>query len=638
MAVTQTALEEEAPSSNGWFQLAVPSDGSRVEIKKIVPHTGKGKPVQCADITKKLKSLKVVHGINIEAINMLLEDVQANILPEGPVEIARSDVEEGREGSLEWCIEALDKTDADALVASDEQLAVLTPADPGSPGKNVYGKQKTPRPVFAPSLQAGKGIRVEENDDGQKHYYSTYPGEVIIESDTIRIDPHLRVSADGMEAHMDILLCSGQRSEPRISEADILTLLAEHDVREGIIKQNIFQALKSASSGFAEKVLVARGKPAQDGVDARLVVDEKLAVGKLLANGEIDFHEKSYPWNVKKGDTIGTLIPPVPAEDGFTISGEVLPGVEAKSAQLNLEGIEHKASGELVASKHGVLLVNGLTISVSERLDIKGSVCHLTGNIHSEQTVIVKGYVEAGYAIDSGGDVVVEDNIEQASVRARGSIIVKSGIRGSESRIISRGNITASFMENATLKALGDITVENSMVSCHTYCNGILHIGNQSTKGTLIGGDTHAVGGVVAANLGSEGCKITDVRVGRSIDYLQQARYHEEERIRLEREIDELKNVFAQRRQNPSPENIVLLKKIKHSFELRKSELAHIEESLERIRTLISESRKATILIKEHVYPGVRINIFDKSHEVTQKQNAGLFFLQEDLIIFRPAA
>ena len=135
--------------------------------------------------------------------------------------------------------------------------------------------------------------------------------------------------------------------------------------------------------------------------------------------------------------------------------------------------------------------MNGRELTVTDSLLIRGDVCHRTGNIHSSQTVIVKGYVEPGFILESQGDVIVEDNVEQSEVRASGCVVIKSGIRGSQSKVVSRGNINAGFVENARLRALGDITVENSLVSCDTYCRGVMHIGRStSKKSTLIGGAT----------------------------------------------------------------------------------------------------------------------------------------------------
>ena len=100
----------------------------------------------------------------------------------------------------------------------------------------------------------------------------------------------------------------------------------------------------------------------------------------------------------------------------------------------------------------GILLVNGINFKVSDNLELDGDVCQKTGNIHSDKTVNVKGYVGAGFVLESKGDAIIQKNVENATVRAVGSVIIKSGVRGMQSKIIAGQNIAASFAENANLE------------------------------------------------------------------------------------------------------------------------------------------------------------------------------------------
>ncbi|MFT5132253.1 MAG: hypothetical protein ACI9SC_000718 [Gammaproteobacteria bacterium] len=644
MAATEATiaaeLKEEAPSSNGWFQLVIPSDGSTVSIKKIVRHTGKGLPVDLRSILKKLKEAKVVHGIDIKSIENLLHVLEANQSPEVPLVIASSDVEEGVDGELRWSMEGIENLGSDFVVAPDMQIAIRRAAVKGKGGKNVLGKAKLPRPVFEPQLNAGFGISVKEDANGEFVYTTEYAGELKYVDDTIFVEIHITVSDDHMKAHMHIPAGKVEGAGRSISEQDILALIASLNVTQGILFENIQSALKKNGDVpcLVKDVLVAQGLVAKDGVNARLVVDEHLSVGKELDDGKIDFYEKSYPWNVKAGEVIGQVIPPQQEEDGFTILGKILSAIPAQGANLVLDGIEEESNGQLKAQRDGVLLANGMNISVADSLVIKGDVCHRIGNIHSGQTVIVKGYVEAGFVVESKGDVIIQDNVEQSLVRSGGNIVVKSGVRGSQSKIISRGNISASFMENASVKALGDITVANSLVSCYSFCRGTMFIGSSnSKKGTLIGGTTYAIKGIVAANMGSEGCKKTVVSVGAKPDVLQKLKKIREDLTKLEHEVTKLEHIYAQHRQSQSKGNSEAVEKIALTFHAKKQELEQLEIEQAKSLAQIEIAKKATVVVHQNVYPGVIIQILDKSYEVKKKENAGLFFLEDELILFRPA-
>ncbi len=641
MAATEAAVAEEIPSSNGWFQLVVPGDGSAARLKKIVRHTGNGKPVEAVDILKKLKEQKVVYGIDVDAIENVLNLVEASQIPEEAVIIACSDVTEGSNGQLQWCIDGIGGKDVELIVAPDMPVAIRRRAIKGKPGRNIFGKSRQARPVFDPQLNAGTGIRVEENADGEFVYVTNYAGELRYEEDTVSVEHHVTVSEDHMQAHMHIPAGRVEGAMQAITEQDILAVIASRNVTQGILTENIQAALKEQGDqpGFIKNVLVAQGKPAIDGVNSRLLVDEHLAIGKLLDNGKIDFHEKSYPWNIKAGEVLGQVLSAQSEENGFTVLGKIICATPAEEARLVLEGIRQEADGSLRSLQDGVLLVNGFNISVTDSLVIKGDVCHRTGNIHSDQTVIVKGYVEPGFVLESKGDLIIEDNVEQSLVRGNGSVVVKSGIRGSQSTVISRGNISASFIENARVKALGDINVENSLVNCYSYCQGTLYVGNANArKSTLIGGSTHAVKGIVAANLGSEGCNKTVVNVGAKPESLRRLKNITEELGKRESILNELEYLYAQKKQNQLQSHDEKLEIIGKTCRTIRQEFELLILEKEKWQARIEASRKATVIIHQHVYPGVCIRILDKSYEVRKKENAGIFFLEDELIIFRPAA
>lgn len=634
---------EEKPavqSSSGWFQLQVPANGSSALIKKIVRHQGDGKAISSSDILKKLKEQNVKHGIDTGAIETLLEQVEANEAPSEPVIIARSEVCEGRDGELDWLIGGITRQDEPVIVAPDVKLAVLKPAVRGSPGKNVFGTLRQPRPVYEPVLRAGEGVRVEEQEDGSFSYLSIFPGLLRFENDTLEVDSGIRISADHMQAHMDIPAGGIHGADVGITLHDILAVLESDGVCQGIKTENIQAVLSSGGKrpALVKDVLVAEGSSAKDGVNAWLDVDDELAVGKINEYGEIDFYEKSYPWNVRAGEVIGRLIPAQPEENGFTVTGRLLKAEPARGINLVLDGLHQDEDGMLRANRDGVLLVSGSAISVTDSLLIEGDVCHRTGNVNSSQTVIVKGYVEPGFSLESKGDVIVEDNVEQSRLRANGDVVVKSGIRGSQTTVITRGSISAGFVENARIKALGDIRIENSLVNCYSYCRGRMDVGSsQSKKSTLIGGTTHVIKGMSANNLGSEGFKKTVIRAGVELEVIQRYRDTDEELDKRKRILDEILLMFRQQKSRSAGSDNKL-SAMANTCRMMRMEIEQVKRERQTLYDLLEDSRKVKVIVHQSVYPGVRIEILDKSFEVRKKENAGMFFLEDDLIIFRPSA
>ena len=629
---------ESMASSNGWFQLAVPADGSCITIKKIVRHQGDGAPVNMGDILKKLKSHKVTCGVDAAAIEELLKSLDANEIPEQASVIARSDVEEGEDGKLDWKIEGLLEETSDVIVVADMSVASMKKARIGKAGRNVFGKKKQARPVFDPQLSPGSGIRTEENQQGEISYITNHAGQLKFQDDTVFVDSHVRISDDQMQVHMHIPAGYIDDVNRSITEEDILAVVAAEDISYGIVLENIRSALSAHGEkrGLSKNVLIGSGLAPIHGENARLLIEDSLAVGKLLENGQIDFHEKSYSWNIKTGEVLGKVLAGQVEKDGFNVFGKIIPANTVEKINLNLEGVEEEADGTLRAHRDGILLVKGQDISIVDSLTVEGNVCHRTGNIRADGTVIVKGYVESGFKIESKGDVIVQENIEQAEVRARGSIVVKSGVRGSQSKLVARGNISAAFMENANVKALGDIKVENSLVSCDIFCWEKLYIGSAKTKkSTLVGGQTWACKGVIAANLGSEGFKKTMLRVGAHPEVLQKIKKLDEELNNIEQEYKELEHKFLQLRQSSADAS--LIQKLGITVKFKKQGVSQLQIEQQGLRAQIQASRKATVVIYQHVYPGVRVRILDKTYDVKKIEKAGTFFLEDELILFRPA-
>lgn len=645
MAATSASLplESSPPEesfANGWFKLAIPTDGSAVFVKKIVRHSGEGKAVTREDILKQLKKEKVIHGINVAAIDKLLALVEADDIPPQAFPIALGNVKQGENGSLSWAADDMPKSEHPVFVSADMHIATRQTAVQGKPGKNVFGKTKQPKPIFDPQLIAGDGIRVHEGENGDFIYESIYAGELKFESDKVYVDPHLNVSEDKLEVHMDIadgMIAGGDR---KINIDDVLNVLKLFNISYGILRENIQASLteeNAQTNRFIEKVLVAKGKPAVHGIDARLVVDEKLSVGKLLPNGKINYYEKSYPWNVKTNDVIGHIVPAQPEVDGTDVKGETIPANPPRIPNVVLEGIEEDEDGLLRACVSGVLLVNELNIKVSDNLVIHGDVCHRTGNIHVEKTVTVNGYVEAGFIVEAGGEIVVADNVEDANLQSRSNILIKSGVRGSHSVVCADGNISLGFAENAKLQAKGNITVKNSLVSCETTSEGILYIGSSGTnKSTILGGVTTAVAGVEAANLGSEGCSKTLIYVGMGPEAIESLKDMVEELRKRKVVIDDLDQAFAQHKKSKKPESVELLKKVTVTRKKMLEEFNAVKERYDVLRAQVDASRKTKVVVHHNIYPGVHIHLLDKVYEVSEKRKGGTFCMEGEHFIYQP--
>ena len=798
----------EVTRTDGSFRIVSSSDGSTAHIEITGRGTGGGKPITREAILERLGSENISHGVDQNAIEELLQRIDADDIPDEPILIAKGDVEHGEDGVVEWCMAGADDQQFCLLVSAGARVAVSKPATQGRPGKNIFGKKTQPRAGIEKPLSVGEGIDIERGEGGELTYLTSRAGVLKFDAGDLSVGPGLVVSEDKIQAHMDIPV--GPTGGQQITRDDILATLAHAGIRHGILADHIAAAFNQANGGarVVEKVLVAQGNapvhgrdgaiewflavdaqepdkravlpgqliairtpatqatpgrniygeilpardgaayglesgsgvarteaagryeyraqwlglvefdqsvltvradlnvseeqmqatlglfpsatslagsevsldhvlttltehginsgidedrissalaaakasgqahidlvvaegiPPRDGAPIQLDVDTELAAGKLLPDGKIDFHERSYPWNVKVGDVLGCVMPARPAEDGKKINGESIPAKPAAVLTLQLDGMERRVDGRLIALRDGVLLAKGLNLKVADSLVINGNVCLETGNIRSHKTVVVNGHVDAGFVVDVQGDTVVQHNVEDATVTATGDVVIKGGIRGTHSNIISKGDITAGFAENASLLAKGDIDVKSAAIGCDMVCGQVVTIGGaRSTKAVLIGGVTKALKGVEVAIAGSNAYPRTVIRVGVGRPFLRRFKKLEKALKAKKTILDELDQACSRLEQQALPKRKKLIKKITRTRTALKNEHDELLVERDAMERRIKEAKKAEVKIHQRVYPGVRIRILNASYRVTEEQRAGVFHLDGEHIIFEP--
>lgn len=492
--------------------------------------------VESSHVLTTLKQLRVRYGFHEDLIRKALELAFAPVAAEQdaaqlePVLVASGKAPiDGQDAQIEWFIDMEDPDERNRVVLPQHCIAIRTPPSQGEPGKNVFDAVLPANPGNDCPLTSGDGV-VTAAVEGRDEYRAQYLGVVAYSSEMLTIPPMLSVSEDGMETTMDLYARSAGQHGSMIEAAHVQEMLDHLGIRYGIqddlIRQTLEQARASATEaleqGVVRSVVVAKGKAPQDGVDAQLTLDQDLTVGRLLPDGRIDFHEQSYPWNVKKGQVIGHLTPPQPAEDGMTARGETVPAVAAKEITLKLTGIEQDNDGTLTSTVDGAFTISGNTLSVADCIVVDGDVDNRTGNVHTQTNVLVKGYVAPGFILEAQGDVMVNENVENAIVRASGNVIVRGGVRGPSSEIYAGGTITVGFVEYGMMQAAGNIEIKESAIEAHLISDSDIRVG--PSPGALIACRCEAVGQLWTVSIGRPSSESTEIQLGLTHEKQQRLR------------------------------------------------------------------------------------------------------------------
>ena len=520
-------------------------------------------------------------------------------------------------------------------------IATVHPATLGKEGKNILGESIPPKEVYQPKLIAGKNVKVEE---GTKHYLTT-DGivEVLKDSKGVyyirgKIYRHgtynIVVSDDEMKAFLTVTPSIGGgkslNADKIIEECKKKGIV--FGLKEDVIREVAIKAEENRET--IRDIVIAEGEESVDGEDGKLEFKVKLATGnrfKVLENGKVDFKEQDLITTVEEGDLIAVVKKPQPGQkDGHTVLGDV---IEAKQGnEVNLEAgnnvrIEDKENEiHFYAEISGQLVKEKNMISIEPLYVIDSDVGAKTGNIGFKGAVLIKGSINDGFKVQATGDVTIQGNVGKAIVQSKENVVVNNGFAGKHKGLIyARKDVTIKFAENGTIKAEGNIFISRAALNCRLISGG--KVVSVKEKGQIIGGMIKAKKGLEAKIIGNELEHKMDIFVG--LDYL------------TEEKLSEIKNKIAKYVQNLKKIDLVVekIKKVNNDPNELPDSLKKIYIDARKKRTLLklaidnlkkkeedylqnlSEIENAEIIVRETIYPGVKIYFGDKLYEIESKKN-----------------
>jgi len=543
----------------------------------------------------------------------------------------------GKYGELEWKLKPQSKQIIERVAFPGQTIASYQCFEEAIPGVDVFGEiipvEQAPENIIA----NGEGISLMVKDKTLYRYVANYLGIIHI-NEKVDLKSLLTVSEDKLTAYIELPIYNA--NEKDISFAVVQKSMQEMDIAYGIDEESIKKQLASLNAGEIQpsaenpfhKIIIAKGKPARDGVDARLELNHSLAAGKLMEDGSIDFKERSYPWNVKKDDEIGRKIPLIPPVKGIDVFNNRIEAKPAKDLKLTIVGIHHTPDGKLHASLDGVLIVNQNNLAVTETLVLSGDVSAKTGNIHTDSTVMIKGVVDPGFTVETKGDIIIEVNIEKAIAKSQGNIIVHGGVRGNRSLIEAQGQVNANFMEHADVTSNTNIVISENALDCNFTAKDTIIAGDDENRNcSVIGGKLHAFNKISVGELGSSSDIKTFLSVGYSKADLDRQQELSKEIETSNKRFDHIENIYASSQAVGMSDEIMMmmaeLEPLGKKIEALKEEHQDLSEKIE-------AAKESVIEVHKRAYPGVSITICDHNLTLNREYKRGKFCLENGQIVF----
>ncbi|MBQ1682258.1 MAG: DUF342 domain-containing protein [Agathobacter sp.] len=442
------------------------------------------------------------------------------------------------------------------------------------------------------------------------------------------------VSMDKMIAYARFYPASpgGQRMDAR----EIVGSLIRKRVKFGLNQQAIFDFLNKPV--YCKDIIIAKGQPVRQGENAKIEYffnTVKNLQPKRNEDGSVDYKDLNTISHVKEGDLLARLIKEDPGDPGKNVFGEIIKPRNVKTAKLgfgkNITINEDKTEIYTDVTGHAVLQ-NG-KVFVSNVYTVPADVDNSTGNINYDGNVQINGNVKTGFTVEATGDVVINGVVENATVKAGGQIVVKSGIHGGGSgTLISETNVMSKYIENSTVKAGGYVEAEIIMGSDVSAADAVRAKGK---KGLISGGTVRAKNVIEAENLGSNMGTPTMLEVGiepeKKQRYLDLNKYIKEKT----QELEDMQVIIAnygnlvKKGEHVPKDKLIYAQKLAEQYKEENAALLPLKEEIEAIHQEMLETDGSYVIVSQIAYPGVTIAISDISMNLKDNRSHTKFHKAE---------
>ena len=366
-------------------------------------------------------------------------------------------------------------------------------------------------------FKSGSNVLFEQTKNGCRFIAEKSGYIAICPEDKLHIVPALTASEDKMRMYLNLL--------PVHADQDVILIVdsaAQQFTNDIIAEQQCLdlQSLKDKINYFYESaselpvfLTVAEGVKPVDACPCRVNLFVELENKPSdMDSDRVNYADFTSYCMVQQDQKFAEVFKPTPGIPGQDVFGHAIQPSSSDSLHLEIgERIFGQDCGEktiLIATDSGCLIYGDNKISVTDSLIVPGNVGPETGKIaKGPSSVIVQGNIQSGYTVECDDTLIVEGSIEAgARVRCR-SLTVYKGIFGHKSDIVVSGDAEIGYIQSASLRVLGNLSVTRYIMESNITCRGNLKIEgcgiSGKERGSLIGGQISVLGSASIHSIGS---------------------------------------------------------------------------------------------------------------------------------------
>ncbi len=437
-------------------------------------------------------------------------------------------------------------------------------------------------------------------------------------------DAQLSISPDRMQASIVIHPAFEKGKFP--DEKYIRNLFTSHGIQFGVKEKQLSALFECLARGECppDPVVVAEGKPAENGRNGSITFmfdTETSLKPRVNPDGTVDYKNVNLIRNVRAGDELARLNPPLEGIPGCDIFGTPLGAKDGVPAKMPA-GINTKVSEEnesiLVATVDGNVRYTGSIIEVSEGYVVKEDVDFGTGNVNYAKSVVVGGDIKSGFSVQCGGDLQVGGTIEDAHIKVGGNVLCKYGFVGQGKGVIdAHGDVNLSFLKNQTVRSHGSIIIAREAINGHLFARRFITVGGNHLS--VAGGILMARDSINLKSVGNATGIKTLLEVGTDFSLVEEFKKTEDRIVEAEEILGKLKKSIEQYRKNASSASqAAVLKKLKATEISHQKEISSLMKRQELIRRKLYNP-EAYVRIEHSALPGTIIKIGERQHFVREE-------------------
>jgi uncharacterized protein (DUF342 family) len=437
------------------------------------------------------------------------------------------------------------------------------------------------------------------------------------------------VSSDQLEAYLYIKPPENGGDGPTLK--DMTDVLAKHKISYNVDMEKLRSL--AINPVYQENILIARGLAPVDGTDGRAEFKIRTVKSELKPrvneDGTVDYRDLELVENVSKGQVLCVITPPTEGTPGISVQGRKLIQKRGRSvpSYIGSNTVYNQDCTKIISKIDGQVEFNGIKINVSETFTVSGNIDISTGNISVAGNLCVNGMVYSGYVAEAKGNIIINGNVENATVRAGGSIILKSGVINST--IYGSGNLNCKYLENCSVTVKGNIEA-GSIVKSNIICGKSIRVMGSIAK--IVGGSYIVGDNIEARSIGSEAGVNTTLEIGSDYTLVERQRELLALISEIQIRISKLKPLISLLQEYEDSNRITAekkeaLDKANNSYLHDINALDEAKQELDEINNSINKKGFGYILCSDSVFPGTKIVMGKETLTVSEIiRNAKIYY------------